>query len=231
LHDTWQLIFTPVRAIGAVGITVPSVWYLLQPRASSHHEEHGAAHGGAHGEEAEEAEPEEESKDEPAPTESQDQTPGDQQVEEKSSEGESEDEGKSEESNEGKEEKPAEDAETKEPQSSSEGEKAQKPSDKQAAEEGKDATVKMGNTDDKGSNTGEKTEGKRESIPDAKGGFKKRVESGIGKELTDKSGSDTVSSAPQPRYVIARPNNSVELKLVEASRRFEHANEALNISS
>jgi hypothetical protein len=53
------------RAIGAVAVTVPTCWYLLQQKPESHghgdHGDHGAGHGKEHGEERHE----EESKDEP----------------------------------------------------------------------------------------------------------------------------------------------------------------------
>src|SRR5579871_6028206 len=50
------------RAIGAIVVTVPACWYLLQQKPESHgHDDHGASHGKEHGKEHHE----EKSKDEP----------------------------------------------------------------------------------------------------------------------------------------------------------------------
>jgi len=54
-----------IWAAGAVGVTVPTCWYLLSnaPDTSHGHDDHGDSHGESHGEEHEE-EPKEESKEE-----------------------------------------------------------------------------------------------------------------------------------------------------------------------
>jgi hypothetical protein len=63
------LLTTSSRAVGAVGVTIPSCWYLLSnaPEPAHGHGDHGDSHGKEHEEEHEEEpkdEPEEESKDE-----------------------------------------------------------------------------------------------------------------------------------------------------------------------
>jgi hypothetical protein len=60
----WKIsLTTSFRAAGAVGVTVPTCWYLLSnaPDTSHGHGDHGDAHGESHGEEHEEPK---ESKDE-----------------------------------------------------------------------------------------------------------------------------------------------------------------------
>jgi hypothetical protein len=115
---------TSFRAAGAVGVTVPTCWYLLSnaPNTSHGHDDHGDSHGAAHDEKHEEPK---------------------------------EEEGEKSEDPEGKEEE------------------SEKSEDSDSEDEKKD-TDTPDNSDDEGGDDDKNT---KTTIPDAKGGIKKRSES------------------------------------------------------
>jgi len=79
LRDIWVTDYF-VRLVGALAVTVPSCWYLLQNGPAAHHghgghgDEHGKAHGNEHGEEHKESKDEPESKDDEKSSENGDDT-------------------------------------------------------------------------------------------------------------------------------------------------------------
>ncbi|KAK4988933.1 hypothetical protein LTR66_007178 [Elasticomyces elasticus] len=181
-------------AITAIAVTIPSTWYLLQPSTDSHHGENHAPGEEVH--ETHEA-AEETSTDEPAEEESSDEeaSAGDSTESKKDDGGMA---GSSEEEQSGRDEilgagssdssdktgtgasaeKPAPPADKSKPESSKpEAEEAETPENKGSVEgvqfKGRTAA---GDEDGKMDDT-------RKREPDSKGAFKKRIDSGYGKDL------------------------------------------------
>lgn len=174
------------RALGAVAVTVPSCWYLLQngPEKSHGHGDHGDAHGKEHGDDHEEEESQDESKDEDKDSK-------------KSDDSDSGDEGK--------------DADTPDT-SDDEGEKDDKSKDSKAGD-GKpkedktkdNAKSKDGNSENNKSDTPKAPSGDKKTIPDSKGANKIRTDSEKGQkqgkleETTEKDREDAPADKVLPK--------------------------------
>ncbi|GAB7351137.1 hypothetical protein MBLNU459_g1594t1 [Dothideomycetes sp. NU459] len=174
--------------VSAIAVTIPSCWYLW-PEAS-----HGEAHGahGAHAEHAEHAE----AKDEP-----EEEQPAEEEEAPKEEEEESKDEPKEEAADEKKDDEPKEESKDDE----SKDESKDEPKETKPDSEDKPTPENKGDTKDvqfKGPTTEGDDERKRE--PDSKGAFKKRIDSGAGKELgagdaKREDGSESAATAKEPQ--------------------------------
>lgn len=184
------------RLIGAIVVTIPSAWFVWPDKSHA-----DSAHHGSHDEHAEEHEekeggeaPEEEAPQEEAPQEGQEKQ--DEQAEEVQAEQKEESEPKPESDSTQEEDKSKDSEETGKKASGSGGEgqstgpDANKLSGKDEKTEEKPTPENYGNTDNGAQFKGKvkdespgKTEENRKREDDAKGGFKKRIDSGLGKNL------------------------------------------------
>ncbi len=194
MRETW-LIHVYSRLIGAIVVTIPSTWYVLQPSASSHHDdEHGHKEKGSqqfHSDAGTEEKDEEESS-------------GEQESEEQSQEEGSEDE-----------ESSADDDD--QTQSSTQAEKSSMPEEPEDAKtpdnKGMVEGVRFKGPTNYGGDDDNAAPDIRKSMPDSKGVNKKRIQSGYATPLganetlsEDKEGGpeDKVSGRNCPTHAGCR---------------------------
>jgi len=173
------------RAAGAVAVTAPTCWYLLQNGPEGHHDSpHGETDHAHHGvkqrtpEEAEEAKEDEPKKEVKSKEESSTEKESEDKSEDKSDDKEDKDEDKEDKKDDEKKEKKSD-------------------SDKSTSQDGKDEH-----------SVGETDQNEVKSIPDAKGGNKKRLESKASITQSEVDDSDTSEDKVRnhSRFIVCSTN-------------------------